>query len=65
MTNGKPYSSEAKAMSSKAYKALTDAKFQLLADNAYVKDFGVMPCPACKGGYVGYFAVGYHKQCKD
>ena len=46
MTNGKPYSSEAKAMSSKAYKALTDAKFQLLADNAYVKDFGVMPCPA-------------------
>jgi hypothetical protein len=64
MTNGKPFSSEAKAMASKGYKALIDGTIQLLADNTYVSDYGVMPSPCCSGGYVGYFAVGYHKQCK-
>ena len=57
MTNGKPFSSEAKAMSSKAYEQLLSGSFELLADYLYVKEFGVMPSPGGDGGYVVYIVT--------
>jgi hypothetical protein len=61
MTSGKPFPSEAKAMQSTHFQSLLSGTFQLLADRAYVSDYGVMPSPCGNGGYIAYIDIRYTK----
>ncbi|MFT5715963.1 MAG: hypothetical protein ACI9T7_000136 [Oleiphilaceae bacterium] len=61
MTSGKPFPSEVKAMQSTQYQSLLSGTPQLLADRAYVSDYGVMPSPCGNGGYIVYVDISYTK----